>query len=141
MGRGRFQRWVGCNFGTLKKSCNFSSVNTFPPNRKVYVSIQSVLNEPPEALLDHGGRRRPTATLVPPSLHRACNNQPRPLAVVSVWGEAWQIALGCRYGSQRTPWWCGCRQDDVASNLRSKGKKIALSPIFNKSHFLIVVAR
>jgi hypothetical protein len=45
-------------------------------------------------------------------------------------GEAWQVALGCRYGSQRTPWWGGCTQDDLASNLRSKGKKIALSPIF-----------
>jgi hypothetical protein len=32
MGRRRFQRWVGCNLGTLKKSSDFSSVNTFPPN-------------------------------------------------------------------------------------------------------------
>ncbi len=46
MGRGRFQRWVGCNFGTLKKSCDFSSVNTFPPNLEVYVSISSVLYAP-----------------------------------------------------------------------------------------------
>jgi len=29
---------------------------------------------------------------------------------------------------------------NLASNLRSKGKKIALSPIFYKSHFLILVA-
>jgi hypothetical protein len=42
MGRGRFQRWVGCNFGTLKKSCNFSSVNTFPPNLKLWVSTRVV---------------------------------------------------------------------------------------------------
>ena len=43
MGRRRFQRWVRCNFGTLKKSCDFSSVNTFLPNLEVYVSIQTVL--------------------------------------------------------------------------------------------------
>ena len=43
MGRKRFQRWVGCNFGTLKKSCNFSSVNTFPPNLDLWFSIRSVL--------------------------------------------------------------------------------------------------
>ena len=76
---------------------------------------------------------------MPPSLHRACNNQPQDHRPSFLSGEAWQVALGCRYGSQRTPWWGGCRQDDLASNLRSKGKKIALSPIFYKSHFLILV--
>ncbi len=66
-----------------------------------------------EAFFDHGGRRRPTAVLVPPRLHRACNNQPRPSAVVSVWGEAWQIALGCRYGSQRMPWGGSCCKEGI----------------------------
>jgi hypothetical protein len=32
LGRRRFQRWVGCKIGTLKKSSDFLSVNTFPPN-------------------------------------------------------------------------------------------------------------
>ena len=47
------QRWgedvsndgVGCNFGTLKKSSDFSSVNTFPPNSELWVSIRTVLYE------------------------------------------------------------------------------------------------
>jgi hypothetical protein len=43
MGRRRFQRWVGCNLGTLKKSSDFSSVDTFLPNSEVYVSIRTVL--------------------------------------------------------------------------------------------------
>ena len=43
MGRRRFQRWVGCNLGTLKKSSNFSSVYRFPPNSKVWVPIRTVL--------------------------------------------------------------------------------------------------
>ena len=69
----------------------------------------------------------------PPWCHPACTehattNQDHRPSFLS--GEAWQVALGCRYGSQRTPWWGGCRQDDLASNLRSKGKKIARSPIF-----------
>ena len=33
-------------------------------------------------------------------------------------GEAWQVALGSRYGSQRT----GCRQDDLASNYVVRGQ-------------------
>jgi len=44
MGRRCFQQWVGCNFGTLKKSCDFSSFNTFPPNLEVYDSIRTVLH-------------------------------------------------------------------------------------------------
>ena len=47
MGRRHFQRWVGCNLGTLKKSSNFSSIYRFPPNLELWVSIRTVLCYPP----------------------------------------------------------------------------------------------
>jgi hypothetical protein len=46
MGRRRFQQWVGCNLGTLKKSCDFSSVNTFPPNSEQKMPAQGLKSQP-----------------------------------------------------------------------------------------------
>jgi hypothetical protein len=98
-------------------------------------------NKPPDAPLNHGSRRRPMAALVPPhpAPRHTTTNQDHWTSFLS--GEAWQVALGCCYGSQRTPWWGGCRQDDLASNLHSKGKKIARSPNFCHSQFLPLVER
>ena len=39
------------------------------------------------------------------------------------------------HGSQRTSCWGGCRQDNLASNIRSKGTKIARSPILTVPFF------
>ena len=53
-------------------------------------------NEPPDALLNHGGRHCPIAALVPPSLHRAIQQPTKPLAVVSTRGghdrQGWDAA-------------------------------------------------
>ena len=61
MGRRHFQRWVGCNLGTLKKSSKFLSINTFPPNLKLQVSIRTVISIPllrrqPQSASHQGGR-------------------------------------------------------------------------------------
>jgi hypothetical protein len=102
---------------------------------------KTLTKEPPDAPLNHGSCRCPMAALVPPqpALRHTTTNQDHWTSFLS--GEAWQIALGCRYGSQRTPWWSGCRQDNLASNLRSKGKKIARSPNFCHSQFLPLLAK
>jgi hypothetical protein len=80
---------------------------------------KTLTKEPPDAPLNHGSRRHPMAALVPPHLapRHTTTNQDYWTSFLS--GEAWQVALGCCYGSQRMPWWGGCRQDDFASNLHS----------------------
>ena len=52
----------------------------------------------------------------PPWCHPACTehattNQDHRPSFLS--GEAWQVALGCRYGSQRTPWWGSCCKEGI----------------------------